>query len=52
MAQQKQIQLVSMKMWVPSLVPLSGVNYPELPGAVVSCGIGHRWGSTIAVAVV
>ena len=45
MAQQKQIQLVSMRMRVQSLTLLSGLSI----GIAVSCGIGSRHGSDLAL---
>ena len=47
MVQCKQIQLVSMRMWVRSLASLSGQQY----SVAVSCGVDHRSGVAVAVAV-
>ena len=38
MAQQKQIWLVSMRMWAGSLAPFRGLRI----WCCVSCGVGHR----------
>ena len=51
MAQGKRIRLVTTRLWVQSLAPLSGLG----SGVSVSCGVGRRRGldlSGIAVAVV
>ena len=51
MVQQKLIQLVSMRMWVPPLASLSGWG----SGVAMSCGVGcmqMQPGSLVAVAVV
>ena len=45
MAQQKQILLGNLSLWVQSLASLSGLR----AGIAMSCGVGHRHGLDLAL---